>query len=170
MPGGCEVIITPSGILDNLVAAQVRCILLMKSNGGQGELASSAIAQGRERPAAELTERKCFLRRPAIRKLPYSHSILTSRTNHRSDRGGADGGWAITKTGGRRRSKAPSRAIQPWARFSCRSAADVTMSDHRCNSELRPSAITCAIPMPARAADGLEIERIPRVFEPMHYP
>ena len=57
-----------------------------------------------------------------------------------------------------------------WARFSCRSAADATMSDHRCNSELRPSAITCAIPMPARAADGLEIERIPRVFEPMHYP
>ena len=51
-----------------------------------------------------------------------------------------------------------------WARFSCRSAADATMSDHRCNFELRPVAITCAIPMPARGADGPEIERIPAGF------
>ena len=51
-----------------------------------------------------------------------------------------------------------------WARFSCRSAADATMSDHRCNLELRPAAITCSILMPARAVDGPEIERISAGF------
>jgi hypothetical protein len=48
-----------------------------------------------------------------------------------------------------------------WARFSCRSAAGVAMSNHRCSLELWPTAITCAIPMLARAADGPEIKRIP---------